>query len=276
MESFNLCVKSNVDETKNVAMMLFAGEGEVSQETLTSISSMSRDQAISYCEDHGWKLIESVSVADGSNEHQSGANENDDKVKMPASKKKKIFIIAGIVAVLAVAIIGLVMSKKAAVDYDKNLELATLAMLSGAGDAETAGTLIHDVWYNCIYEKRSSITDKYTQKKLGTGKYSSGIFYSDFNDALGNLFSDQAFKEGLSKIKTNQDAVAQLMKKLQNPSSKNQEAYDAIKELYAQYTALTNLVLNPTGSLQSFTADFNAADSGVLNAYHAMELYLDK
>ena len=38
---------------------------------------------------------------------------------------------------------------------------------------------------------------------------------------------------------------------------------------------LTNLVVNPTGSLQSFTESFNDADTEVVKCYNAMDTYLE-
>ena len=54
-------------------------------------------------------------------------------------------------------------------------------MLNGASQAESAGGLIHDVWYNTIYDKYDSTTYKYTNGE------------TDFNDSLKNLFSDKDF-----------------------------------------------------------------------------------
>ena len=60
-------------------------------------------------------------------------------------------------------------------------------MLSGASDAESSANLIKQVWYNSIYEKQDDETDKYTKP--------DGYFVSDFNDALGNLYSDESFSK---------------------------------------------------------------------------------
>ena len=65
------------------------------------------------------------------------------------------------------------------------------------------------------------------------------------------------------------------MKKLKNPPEEYKDAYASISELYNAYLTLTNLVISPTGSLQTFSADFNSADNDTLNCYNAMEVYLE-
>ena len=126
--------------------------------------------------------------------------------------------------------------------------------------------LIRQVWYNAIYEERDSTTDKYTRRK--------GYFVSDFNEALHNLFLDEDFSAQLESIEDNQSMVQLLMKELKNPPAEYEEAYDAVSEFYDAYVEFTNLVTSPSGSLQTFTTNFNDADSAVLNCYNAMSLYL--
>lgn len=137
-------------------------------------------------------------------------------------------------------------------------------MLTGASEAETTGGLIHDVWYNAIYDKYDSKTSKYTS---GT---------SDFNDALKKLFADEDFKKQIENIKTNQNTVNGIMKDLKNPPEEYQEAYDDLRTYYDAYIEFTNLVISPTGSLQSYTSNFNDADSKTVNDYKTMQLHFDE
>ena len=66
-----------------------------------------------------------------------------------------------------------------------------------------------------------------------------------------------------------------MMKDLKNPPEEHQEAYEALKEYYDAYLELTNLATDPTGSLQTFSEAFNAADTEVVNCLNAMELYIE-
>lgn len=197
-------------------------------------------------------------------------------------KSKKIIVIATI-AVIVVAIITAIgvqthkknVATKAAAEaqkqseeYGTNLNMAAYSMLSGASDAETCGNLIKQVWYNAIYEKSDSKTDKYTKPK--------GYYVSDFNDALQNLFSDSSFSSQIADINDNKDTVNSLMKKLKNPPEEYKDAYESLSKLYDAYISLTNLATDPTGSLQTYSQNFNDADNETLNCYNALKMYLEE
>lgn len=193
------------------------------------------------------------------------------KVHMNAASKKKIIIaIASICIIALIAIVGINTAKKNAAanaveQYRENINSATSTMLLGAISAEEAGSLIHDVWYNAIYKISDTKTDKYTKKAYS--------FVSDFNDALSNLFADSDFQATVELIKTNQDTVKNIMKNLSSPPDEMRDAYEAVKDLYDAYLELTNLAVNPTGNLQSYTSDYNEADSNFVKYYDAMDIY---
>lgn len=56
MSYIELNVKSNTEGWPDVSMKLFARQ--VRKETLEYISSLKRDDAIVFCKNNGWKLIE--------------------------------------------------------------------------------------------------------------------------------------------------------------------------------------------------------------------------
>lgn len=194
------------------------------------------------------------------------------------SKNTKKYLIAALVAIVVLIAAFFVgnalhqqkLEKEAAqlkAEYESNIKNVSFSMLVGASNAETAGNLIKRVWQNAIYEERDSETDKYTRP--------NGWFVDDFNDALSNLFSDETFKASLASIETNQEGVSKIMRELKNPPEEYKDAYASLKELYDAYNALTNLALNPTGSLSTFSQNFNAADAEFINCYDAMDLYID-
>lgn len=151
-------------------------------------------------------------------------------------------------------------------EYEKNYKALSLLMLDGAADAETCGNLIKKVWYNSIYEKIDFETSKYT--------YSDGDFL-DFNKSLGNLFADPDFISKIDKIEENQEKVAEMMKKMKNPPESMKESYEFLKEYYDAYITLTNLAINPTGSLQTFSEDFRTADNEFSNYLEKLKSELD-
>lgn len=191
-------------------------------------------------------------------------------VKLQMKKSTKKYVGIAIIAVIVVAIGGIIATnshkKNLETRYAENMEQASYTMLMGASDAEDAANLINKVWRNAIYEDTDSETDKYTRP--------NGWWVSDFNDALRNLFADSTFCSQIADIEENQESVAELMKQLKNPPAGYEEAYEALKEYYSAYLELTNMATNPSGSLQSYSSNFNEADSNALNCYNAMRLYI--
>lgn len=152
--------------------------------------------------------------------------------------------------------------------YADNLKRTVNTMLLGASQSEDAGNLIKQVWYNSIYEEEDETTDPYTKP--------DGYFLEDFNDALANLFSDYDFNVTLDTIERNQAEVDALMKQMSDPPEEYEEAYEDLKELYDAYLELTNMVINPVGSLKTFSEDFNDADTETAKCLSRMQMYLEE
>lgn len=176
-----------------------------------------------------------------------------------------IFVVAILVFISCKFIITSNGKKKYADNYEKIVNL----MFNGARDAESAGTLIHDVWSNTIYEKYSSTTDEYTLD-------SSGQFYDDFNTSLMTLMISDDFRSDIKEIKENQEEVQKLMKEMKNPPEEYKDAYDALKDFYEAYTKMVSYATDPSGNLSSYTEGFNDADTETLNAYKATLLYMEE
>ena len=188
------------------------------------------------------------------------------KEKQPKNtKKKRILLSAFMVVLIAVLCFGFAQIKEK--EYAVNLYNATYTMLQGCADAENACNLIQKTWSNAIWEKSDKETNKYTKPK--------GVFVSDFNDALGNLFADEDFKKQLSEIVENQNQVTAYMKALQSPPKKYEKAYNKITEFYETYLQFTNMAINPDGSLNSFAEDFEKIDKKSMKIYEEMQVYID-
>lgn len=65
------------------------------------------------------------------------------------------------------------------------------------------------------------------------------------------------------------------MRKLTNPPKKYEEAYSVLKVYYDNYLKMTNTVISPSGSLNTFSEDFNSYDSETVDSYQKMKLYLE-
>ena len=65
------------------------------------------------------------------------------------------------------------------------------------------------------------------------------------------------------------------MKQLKEPPKKYEEAYSVLKVYYDNYLKMTKIVISPTGSLNTFSEDFNTYDINTVDSYEKMKLYLD-
>ena len=154
-------------------------------------------------------------------------------------------------------------------EYKANYKEAFKKMCSGGAMAEDYCNLFKLVWHNSIYKKDDEETDKYTKDE-------DGNFYDDFNDALTRIWVEEDNYRLYKDIEESQSEVQTIMKSLVNPPEECKEAYDAIKELYDHFIALTNLVTDPGGyNLTNFSSAFIDADKGAANAIEKVKLYID-
>ena len=151
--------------------------------------------------------------------------------------------------------------------YQANARSVSGKMLASAAEAETACNLIKSVWYNAIYEGRDTTTDKYTRPK--------GYFVDDFNEALGNLFSDSSFTSDIKSIENDKSSIPSTMKDLRNPPEGCEELYEALKEYHDAYLELVNMAINPSGNLGTYSSSFSEADNEVIKTYESFLTYLD-
>lgn len=89
------------------------------------------------------------------------------------------------------------------------------------------------------------------------------------NDDAGNLIKsvwyNAIYEERNSE--TDQSEVTNLMKQLKEPPKKYEEAYSVLKVYYDNYLKMTKIVINPTGSLNAFSEDFNTYDNNTVDSY---------
>lgn len=161
------------------------------------------------------------------------------------SKKKKILIIS-IILLLIVAIIGSSVGayNKKSKDYDKELAMVTTKMINSATEAQECSRVILNVWYKSIFKEHDSVVDRFTCPY--------GVFV-DFSTAISNLLNDEGFNSKIENLKKEQSEIRSAMKKLRNPPAKFKELYKSIKNLYNVYIDLTDLVINPDGSYQTYS-----------------------
>lgn len=190
-------------------------------------------------------------------------------IKIDSKPIKKIIIALGIfLALCLVSFYFYTLYQNKNIEKSKDAYLENMGKLSftgisGAAEAESLANLTKSVWSNCIYEKSDSTTDKYT-------KSGNRYFHDDFNTALKNLFDDATTKAKIINIETNQDSIKTIFKSLKDYPSGYEEYYTICSEFYDQYLSLTNLAINPTGTLSSFSENLNTIDTDCITTYRKL------
>lgn len=187
-----------------------------------------------------------------------------------AAKTKKVLfgfgalLVITIITIIGFSLINTQREKGAFNTYIDNLSNSQSIMLTGGAIAEELNNLTALVWRNSIYEESDRKTDKFTKK-------SNGIFFDDFNDALTALYNDVETQEKIADLEENQVVVLAIMKDLQNPPKGLENCYETITDLYTAYQSLTDLAINPSGSLQSFSAEKNERVDEFLELYKRLD-----
>jgi uncharacterized membrane protein YvbJ len=185
--------------------------------------------------------------------------------------KKAVIIIASLIVVAVIAVFGFryLNEQKAQRLYQEsfntyvdNLYVIQVLTLAGGAKAESLTNLTASVWRNAIYEEKDTKTDKYTRP--------NGRWVDDFNKALTNLYADSSTISTIQDLESNQTAVQDLMKVVQNPPEGLENCYETVTELYTAYKGLTDLAINPSGSLTSFNETKSTKVSDFMDAYEKL------
>ncbi len=194
-------------------------------------------------------------------------------IAKPAKKKRAVAIIGAVCAILACVVVFIMIqvgqkskAAEARETYISNLNLFSTYTLSGAAEAEATCNLTKKVWYDTIYENIEEDTILYTT--------TNGIFHEDFNDSLTALYSSDKMVEMVKTIKENQTQVDELYKALLSPTSEFEKCYEAVENLYDVYRKFTNLAISPSGSLQTYAANFSEYDDEFMECRDKLELLI--
>ncbi len=195
-------------------------------------------------------------------------NYNFDKFIVNKNKTTKSLIV-GIVLVLALAIILIYnnqLATKSAEEYALNIQAVKMEMISSGADAEKIMNLTQKVWLNVIFKTADFETDQYTRKGV--------VWVDDFNVALSNLYQDVTIKKDIREIESSQKRVTELMKLLQDPPPEYERSYETLIDLYAAYRSLTELAINPKGSLNTYSENKSKRIDEFLLFYRRLETQL--
>lgn len=155
-------------------------------------------------------------------------------------------------------------------DYEFNTYIDTLKKYGFfANSVENLGIeLIDDVrsiWYNCIYEEDSYLTDEYT-------KDSRGNFYDDFNTALFVYFSSDDYSRQEEKIEEGRAQVDDLFNSVKKLPDELKECGTKAAALQTAFTSVIDFSLNIEGSLSSATDSARAKHDTFNTAYSDFKL----
>lgn len=236
------------------------------------------------CPHCGYPLLKDESTANANRIVKTESSSSSSYTERPQRRKLPVIILSAILLIAAVIAFILIKNakEKAAAevaesiaasessrleeerinaynDYIDNLETVRFAMLSGAAESESVCNLTKSVWYNTIYKESDSKTDKYT--KNGTG------FHSDFNISLNKLYESEEIVSSINTLRENQRTVEELIKTLQSPPEELNECYKTVMEMYSAYSSFVQLATSPSGSLKTYSENFNSYDSNMMTLY---------
>lgn len=156
----------------------------------------------------------------------------------------------------------------AEIEYDSKLKIFLIDLRSGQESGEKAADLMYDTWNNTIWKIDDKETDKFT-------KDSNGEFYTDFNDAITQLYKkSDDFQANYQMLKYNNDSVDDSIKDLQSPPEKYEKAYSDAQQAYALFKQFAKHILDPSGeTLNSFKEKYDQLDSDLSKQISIVDSY---
>lgn len=159
-------------------------------------------------------------------------------------------------------------------EYISNLSTIRMDMLTTGAKAEKVANLIHDVWYNTIYEESDEETNKYCIKSSEYSKsktyYLDDAFNSDFNTSLAALFTDPTYISDVATVESEVADITELYGKMQNPPEDLSGCYAVLGDMYDAFMDLAGCATDPSGNLSSYTSTLNDADSDFIDCYEKL------
>lgn len=184
-----------------------------------------------------------------------------------AKKKNRIFRYVMIIVILV--ILGFVGYEV----HEYNQLKAYYQLVDEINDVRNAGvdalnhcsSLLLDVWHNAIFYEADPATDPYTCPE--------GVFEDDFNDALENLYSDDAFCKELELIDETQMELRKLKKQL-TKAPKGYEEYNAyLIQMIDNWVELSTVIQHPSGSYNDLNEELSELFRMDGEILQEMELY---
>lgn len=153
------------------------------------------------------------------------------------------------------------------IQYRKDLNEVCGWITSAKENADRQCVKLIDVWNNSVYKIRNQETDEYTMR--------NGAFLEDFNDAIKALQEDLFYSIRDRSLKNSWVEITKKIKLLTNPPEEYQKAYEALFEYYVEFDKLYKMAVNPSGSLDSYSEQYKAVKSSLVDKTMIMRIYAD-
>ncbi len=207
-----------------------------------------------------------------SNDNKKGFSGIKEKIlKLKIFKKPKL-LISIVAVVLAVGIAAGVIIRNNI--YYKNMSSTFTTIVSRNDTAESAGTLLGEVWYNTIMKISDEDTDPYTKSE-----YNGRYFNDDFNDSIKAFYGltngiDGDLDYRLCEFYADSNYI---MKKIKNPPMKYKEAYKAVSNYYESVNSLIRFVTDKSGgySYRSYIETYREKAEKADTDYEAAKKYFE-
>jgi len=189
--------------------------------------------------------------------------------------KKAFFVFLLSISLLALAGCG----NKGAAEYRADLQSVSDDLLDNSADAETILNQYAGVW---IFSIESGTAIGVEEMSLGIGLdedvirehfelNSAGNVPGDFSTNINSLKSYYQATGELDEIEEASDQIKDKITELNNPPDEYEKVYDEVLGMYTDAEEFLEMILNPSGSLQSFNEDRNRLSSDILSKHKRIE-----
>lgn len=167
-------------------------------------------------------------------------------------------------------------------EYRLNLQGLSDDILDNATDVEKILNEYSSVWKFSI-ENSSAITVDEMAERMGFSQEkikevfeinSAGNVPNDFSTNVHSLKTYYESNDEIAEVKERSELIKEGISNLNGPPKGYDKAYDEVLDMYDLSEKFTEMVLNPSGSLQIFNEDKNQLSSDILSKHKRIKVVL--
>lgn len=180
-------------------------------------------------------------------------------------KTKKVIWIVSVCAVVALIIGGIygyqVYKKNKKLEqleaYSKKEESLVTDMTSLGASSEEIINEVETTWHDVIFNDLHKV---------------NGTYVSDFNDALVQLYAGYEDDGKISDLEDTQKTIEKQIKSMKNHPSEFDDNYDYLLDIYINVKQLSDLAIEPKGSLETYKQEALDTDNATSSAMDDYDL----